>query len=439
MALESEPDYSAVDPLPSTSPSRRPYTPLLPTFHKATARIVSFAGQRNLAAVCCPVIASYDTITNYDSEVCPGVAGLVALTIDDSPCRQSASACMVTQVVDLLSEFGAQATFMVTAEFVAGKEEDMVKVLMDGHEIANHCWHEAPCINLEEEEFEKQLMDCEAVCEDLRQRAVECKRQQVVRHPEVDVPVARPVEPESEPERTREAAEKAKEVADQPIRWFRAPSALCNSTMLGVLRRRGFTHVLGDCYANDPFVTDPEFLAGVMLENVMDGSVLVTHIPERGFREYNLEALRLVLQGLQSRGLKAVTMSALHAASMKQAEFKETDSSMFSNLLPDIVSPDRPARHLHRSSNIFKGTMNAAISVTRGAVTGAAGLVIKPYEGACQGGMAGFASGVGEGLVGMVTKPVDGVLDGGTQIIGGVAGTMCNVPRAVLNSVGISK
>lgn len=64
---------------------------------------------------------------------------------------------------------------------------------------------------------------------------------------------------------------------------------------------------------------------------------------------------------------------------------------------------------------------------------------VKPYEGARDGGVAGFASGLGQGLIGVVAKPVDGALEGGTQIIGGLAGTICNVPRAVLSSMGSSQ
>jgi len=84
--------------------------------------------------------------------------------------------------------------------------------------------------------------------------------------------------------------------------------------MQRVLARRGFLHTLSDCYANDPWISDAAYISKTLLANAVDGSILVIHAPERGFREYNLKALRLALEGLRERGLKAVTLGELHRA-----------------------------------------------------------------------------------------------------------------------------
>merc|ERR1711972_1076165 len=97
-------------------------------------------------------------------------------------------------------------------------------------------------------------------------------------------------------------------------RWFRAPHAKMSDAMHAVLKRHGFTNVLTDCYANDPWIDDPEFIAKTMLDLALDGSIAVIHIPERGFREHNFKALRDFLAGLQARQMQVVTLSALRAA-----------------------------------------------------------------------------------------------------------------------------
>jgi vacuolar protein sorting-associated protein 13A/C len=55
------------------------------------------------------------------------------------------------------------------------------------------------------------------------------------------------------------------------------------------------------------------------------------------------------------------------------------------------------------------------VSGGRGLIEGvfdaATGVFLKPIEGALEGGVGGFALGVGKGLVGVVTRPVSGVVD----------------------------
>mmetsp|Transcript_44105 Transcript_44105/g.114064 ORF Transcript_44105/g.114064 Transcript_44105/m.114064 type:complete len:94 (+) Transcript_44105:1-282(+) len=86
--------------------------------------------------------------------------------------------------------------------------------------------------------------------------------------------------------------------------------------MRKVTNRHGFTHVLCDSYSNDPWISDPEYITQTMLSLAMDGSVAVIHMPEKGFREHNLIALRGFLEGLRERGLRAVSLSEMHRSSL---------------------------------------------------------------------------------------------------------------------------
>eukprot|EP00812_Abedinium_dasypus_P013569 NODE_7073_length_463_cov_302.740196.p1 GENE.NODE_7073_length_463_cov_302.740196~~NODE_7073_length_463_cov_302.740196.p1 ORF type:complete len:133 (-),score=40.53 NODE_7073_length_463_cov_302.740196:48-425(-) len=97
------------------------------------------------------------------------------------------------------------------------------------------------------------------------------------------------------------------------VRWFRAPCGKYSSAMRTAVLDSSMQHVLGDSYCGDFAVDDAPWIAATMLRQVDSGSILILHMPERNFREHTLEALRLVLEGLQCRGLHSVTLSELAA------------------------------------------------------------------------------------------------------------------------------
>lgn len=251
------------------------------SFHKtwwsAGSRLV---GQRNLVSLLFPS----STLTHFDVQVHPGVRGKIALTIDDAPCRPESSQSMVSEIRALLSEFGATATFFVISSYLSGHEQDVAQLLNDGHEIANHCPEDRSYIYDSKEEFEASLLQAESACDKVRSLARE---------------------------------EGRSSLPEPPLRWFRSPKGQLNETMAAVVAEHGFTHVLTDCYANDPWISDPTFIAQTMLAQAEDGAIAVIHMPERGFREYTLDALRLFLIGLDQCKLQAVTLSALYRASQE--------------------------------------------------------------------------------------------------------------------------
>merc|ERR1712048_19762 len=117
--------------------------------------------------------------------------------------------------------------------------------------------------------------------------------------------------------------------------------------MYEILEKHGFTHVLGDCYANDPWVSDPSFIA-----HTMEGSIMIIHMPERGFRDYSFQALPELLEGLSKRGLKVVTLTTLYEAAMKTGwvEFPEKLSPT-SYVIPDswhVWHGHSPGQHSYR-------------------------------------------------------------------------------------------
>mmetsp|Transcript_143812 Transcript_143812/g.459516 ORF Transcript_143812/g.459516 Transcript_143812/m.459516 type:complete len:690 (+) Transcript_143812:69-2138(+) len=113
----------------------------------------------------------------YDVKRYPGVAGCIALTIDDAPCHVSDPACcMLKEVKELLEEFHAKATFFLCTDFVPGHEDDLVALLQDGHEVANHGGADRSYSGDSEEDFEEQFLKSECVCEELRQRVADLRK-----------------------------------------------------------------------------------------------------------------------------------------------------------------------------------------------------------------------------------------------------------------------
>ena len=209
------------------------------------------------------------SISFFDVKHHPGVQGYVGLTIDDAFCSPDRNpSSMLGDVHALLKEHEAKATFFAMLQGFRYVDHPAVKQLLsDGHEMGNHCVSDKPYSKASEFGFEAAL------------------------------------------EKTAESIE-----ALQGFRtpWFRAPHGKLSPIMQRVLERHGLINIMVDCYANDPFIPDAQYLADFILRYVEDGSIVLLHMPERGFREWNFEALKLVLEGLKIQGLKPLTISELH-------------------------------------------------------------------------------------------------------------------------------
>jgi peptidoglycan/xylan/chitin deacetylase (PgdA/CDA1 family) len=268
--------------------------------HKQSWRLLCkvFSGGRNGMSTMFPP----PTINFYDVDARPCVSGYVALTIDDAPCKSRSDAdSMVTKVRQLLDKFAAKATFFVISSFIEGHEASVVELLKAGHEIGNHGVEDRPYGWASAEEFEAMLLDSEAVCEKLR----------------------------------REAG-----VTRSQVRWFRAPQAKLTKVMTSVLHKHGFLNVFGDAYANDPWISDPGFLAEEILGSVQDGSIIILHMPETGFRRHCYVALRSILEELQRRKFQVVTLSTLNELACKS--FASEQPQQPCTVVPERLSCSSP-------------------------------------------------------------------------------------------------
>lgn len=103
-------------------------------------------------------------------------------------------------------------------------------------------------------------------------------------------------------ERMRESGFKlplTHEVSNFRRKWFRPPQGRCSSQMRKVLHEQGYTIAMCDVFGMDTHCGEP-YVSSYVLKHVKDGSVLLMHMPEMGFREHNLEAIQV----RSSRGLR---------------------------------------------------------------------------------------------------------------------------------------
>ena len=154
------------------------------------------------------------------------------------------------------------------------------QVIKDGHELANHCKDDREYDAELKEVFEKDLDETEEflkVCY-------------------------------------------AKAGKKKTGAWFRAPSGKMSKAMEEALEERGMTNVMMDCYGNDPHIPDARFVASCILRAVTDGSIIILHCPEKGFREWEVEILQMVVDGLKDKGLKSVTLSEMKKLAAEKAD-----------------------------------------------------------------------------------------------------------------------
>lgn len=231
--------------------------------HKALWRVLTLAGTRNLASLVRLLPAYSDTVTSFS-----GVSGVCALTIDDGLSRGGPESSLVEDMRALLKRHAATATFFVCTDYLEGLESAAAAMVDDGHELGHHMASDMAnhYARLPSSEFAAELARSSAVIE---------------------------------------AAQRA------PPRWYRPPQGVLTSSMRSTVAAAGMRTALGDVYCDDWAIADADFVASTMLRQVRDGSVVIVHMPERGFREHTLRALELLLDGLDARGLRCVSLTAL--------------------------------------------------------------------------------------------------------------------------------
>ena len=226
---------------------------------------LSFIGVRN---VCKAVPSQYKDTTFYFE----GISDTVALTIDDGLSRGGMETSMVDDVRQLLAEYEAKATFFVCTKYLAGVEGAAASLVRDGHEFGNHLGEDLQFVyhKMPKEQINSELASATAAIEAL------------------------PGEPR--------------------VRWFRAPQGMMSTAMAEAVEEQKLQHALGDSYCDDwALENNVQFAVRTLVQQAAGGSIIILHMPERGFREHTYEILQQLLAGLRAKRLRCVTLSELAA------------------------------------------------------------------------------------------------------------------------------
>jgi peptidoglycan/xylan/chitin deacetylase (PgdA/CDA1 family) len=197
-------------------------------------------------------------------------------------------------VLQLLRKYNAKVTFMIISNYAKQKvhENDMISLLNDGHELANHGIADKSMDKLTKVEFANAINECNQTIYNLQSLA------------NVNV---------------NANAKKEK------VKWFRAPQARYTKIMEDVLEENNMHNVMCDCYAACPIIEDGNWIGHSLTKQVLrssgngNGSIVLLHMPENGFREYCFTALEILLNELcVKRNYKICTVSELQQIALNE-------------------------------------------------------------------------------------------------------------------------
>jgi peptidoglycan-N-acetylglucosamine deacetylase len=183
---------------------------------------------------------------------------LVALSFDDGPDPE-----YTPQVLAILAQHGAHATFFVVGERAMRHPELIRRVRAQGHEIGNHYFIDGATLAHSDADFLGYL------------------------------------------DRTEHAAG-----VSGPRKLFRPPGGVAWPRQLQLARSRGYTTVLGSAYPHDPAHPPVGYIRWLVKKNLAPGAIVILHDGIADPRR-SIEALPDILAAGHRRGLQFVTIGVL--------------------------------------------------------------------------------------------------------------------------------
>jgi len=187
----------------------------------------------------------------------------VAITFDDGPSTEATPAIM-----NILDRAGVKASFFVVGKALDADPQIVRALYEHGHLVGNHAYHHDAWRWLDPS------------------------------YPEL--------------ERTQDAF--ARQLGTCPV-WFRPPRGQHTPLMANVVHRHRMRLVMWDVSAGDRRTNDPQVIADRVLRAARPGSIIELHDGFDGKPWVNqsaiVQALPLILQGLQERHLRPVRLDQL--------------------------------------------------------------------------------------------------------------------------------
>jgi peptidoglycan/xylan/chitin deacetylase (PgdA/CDA1 family) len=199
-----------------------------------------------------PLLANLPTTT-------PEGAPVVYLTFDDGP-----NGAFTQQVLDLLAQYSARATFFVIGRQAAGGADVLRRMASEGSYIGNHTWDHVWLDKISKEEFVDQIQrtrnELIAVAGDLF-------------------------------------------TLDGDVRYVRPPYGAINADDRQWMAELGYTPVLWDVDPQDWRRPGVETIANHVVNHVFPGAIVLMH-DGGGERAQSIAALEIVLRELSARGYR---------------------------------------------------------------------------------------------------------------------------------------
>lgn len=186
---------------------------------------------------------------------------IIALTVDDAPSEYT------NQILDVLKENDAHATFFAIGSQIPGRESILENIVQAGNELGNHAMHDEPSRSLSSTELVDQIKLVQASIS----RAYETVGN------------------------------------DQPPRYFRPGSGFFSSRMQKILDTLQYKLVLGSIYPHDPQIPFPSINAAHILSMLRPGGIIICH-DRRG---WTVPMLKKVLPEMRRTGYQVVTITEL--------------------------------------------------------------------------------------------------------------------------------
>jgi peptidoglycan-N-acetylglucosamine deacetylase len=190
----------------------------------------------------------------------------IALTFDDGPDPESTPA-----ILDSLAQLGARATFFVIGRYLERHESLARRIVAEGHELGNHSWRHAPWQNFYSRRA--HLADIE---------------------------------------RTSALIRSIEGTSREPL--YRPPVGLKSPELARAAESRQLQIIAWSVHSRDTAGRRWQSVARRVLNRVRGGDIVLLHdghAAEGRHRTHAVNALPLILCGLQAQGLQPVTVSEL--------------------------------------------------------------------------------------------------------------------------------
>ena len=181
---------------------------------------------------------------------------VVAITFDDGP-----DPAFTPKILATLRRHNIRATFFLVGERVRRFPALIEQIRDEGHGVGNHSdsWHRT--IQLDNDEFERDLLRAE-------QSIGSC----------------------------------------EPPKLFRPAGGLIKASQIRLLRKHKYSVVLGSAYAFDPYRPSKRFIEWAISRGLKRGAIIVLH-DSGGDRSNTVAALPTIIENAQKAGLRFVKLS----------------------------------------------------------------------------------------------------------------------------------